>query len=134
MRSRPYRNDRIITAIRALYFTGGPKSFAKQFQYLFPTYNTPKGEVRLVPIHMVALVATAVCHSVYAFGCVVLTLMYKLYAAIREWSTGEQQVTEFSANTCLDVYNGHVNTLKHIREMHKGGFHLMMANIYVQAK
>jgi hypothetical protein len=65
MRSRPYRNDRIITAIRALYFAGGTKSFAKQFHYLFPTYETHEGEVREVPIHMVALVATAVCRYFY---------------------------------------------------------------------
>lgn len=61
-------------------------------------------------------------------------LMYKLYAAIYEWSTGEQQIQEFSANAYLDVYNGHVNTLKHIREHREGAFHLMMADIYVQAK
>ncbi|KAN0137996.1 hypothetical protein V8E53_004215 [Lactarius tabidus] len=115
MRLWPYRNDRIITAIRALYFAGGAKSFAKQFQYLFPTYETHKGEVCEVPIHMVALVATA------------------LYATLREWSTREQVVAEFSANAYLDVYNGHVNTLKHIRERHEGGFHLMMADIYAQA-
>jgi hypothetical protein len=115
MRSRPYRNDRIITAIRALYFAGGTKSFAKQFHYLFPTYETHEGEVREVPIHMVALVATA------------------LYATLYEWSTGEQQVAEFSANAYLDVYNGHVNTLKHIRDKRVGGFHLMMADIYAQA-
>ncbi|KAN0134201.1 hypothetical protein V8E53_007973 [Lactarius tabidus] len=115
MRSQPYRNNRLITAIRALYFAGGTKSFAKQFHYLFPTYETHEGEVREVPIHMVALVATA------------------LYATLREWSTGEQQITEFSANAYLDVYNGHVNTLKHIRERREGGFHLMMADIYTQA-
>ncbi|KAN0131560.1 hypothetical protein V8E53_010668 [Lactarius tabidus] len=90
-------------------------SFAKQFHYLFPTYETHEGEVREVPIHMVALVATA------------------LYATLCERSTGEQQITEFSANAYLDVYNGHVNTLKHIRERHEGGFHLMMADIYAQA-
>ncbi|KAN0141135.1 hypothetical protein V8E53_000891 [Lactarius tabidus] len=81
----------------------------------FPTYETHEGEVSEVPIHMVALVATA------------------LYATLCEWSTGEQQITEFSANAYLDVYNGHVNTLKHIRERHEGGFHLMMADIYAQA-
>jgi hypothetical protein len=56
-----------------------------------------------------------------------------LYATLHEWSTGEQQVTEFSANAYLDVYNGHVNTLKHIRANREGAFHLMMADIYTQA-
>ena len=48
--------------------------------------------------------------------------------------TGEQQVAEFLANTYLDVYIGHVNTLKHIRDHHPGAFHLMMADIYIKAK
>ncbi|KAF8269739.1 hypothetical protein EI94DRAFT_1724597 [Lactarius quietus] len=116
MRSRPYRNDRIINAIRALYFAGGAKSFARRFQYLFPTYEAREGDqVYEVPIPMVALVATA------------------LYAALYEWRTGEQKVTEFSANAYMDVYNGHVNTLKYIRERREGAFHLMMADIYTQA-
>jgi hypothetical protein len=70
MRLQPYQNDHIITAIQVLYFAGGAKSFAKQFQYLFPTYETHKGEVCEVPIHMVALVATVVrrcfCLDVYS--------------------------------------------------------------------
>ncbi|KAI9430135.1 hypothetical protein BJY52DRAFT_1232478, partial [Lactarius psammicola] len=68
-----------------------------------------------VPVSMVALVATA------------------LYVTIYEWCTGEQQVTEFSANAYLDVYHGNVNTLTHIRENREGAFHLMMADIYRQA-
>ena len=59
---------------------------------------------------------------------------YKLYAALYEWCTGEQQVTEFSANAYLDVYNGHVNTLKHIQDHRAGVFHLMMVDIYTKAK
>lgn len=60
--------------------------------------------------------------------------IYKLYATLYEWRTGEQQVTEFSANAYLDVYHGHVNTLKHIQEKRIGGFHLMMADIFAQAE
>jgi hypothetical protein len=75
MRSHPYRNDHIITAIRALYFAGGAKSFAKRFRHLFPTYEVRKGEVvHEVPVHMVALVATAV--SAIFFCCV----LYSPYA------------------------------------------------------
>ena len=47
---------------------------------------------------------------------------------------GKQQVMEFSANTYLDVYNGHVNTLKHIQEHRAGAFHLMMVDIYAKAR
>ncbi|KAN0141184.1 hypothetical protein V8E53_000940 [Lactarius tabidus] len=116
MRTRPYRNDRIITIIRDMFFTGGASSFARRFRYLFPTFEGPHAEqIYEVPIAMVALVATA------------------LYAALYEWRTGELQVAEFSANAYLDVYLGHMNTLKHIREKCEGAFHLMMANIYKQA-
>ncbi|KAF8266681.1 hypothetical protein EI94DRAFT_1701562 [Lactarius quietus] len=100
----------------ALYFAGGTKSFAKQFQYLFPTYKACEGEqVYKVLIPMVALVVTA------------------LYATLYEWRTREQNVAKFSANVYMDVYNGHVNTLKHIWERCEGAFHLMMADIYTQA-
>ncbi|KAI9434267.1 hypothetical protein BJY52DRAFT_1231243 [Lactarius psammicola] len=82
-----------------MFFTGGSTSFARRFQYLFPTYECREVVVNHeVPVPMVALVATA------------------LYATIYEWHTGEQQVTEFSANVYLDVYHGNVNTLTHIRE------------------
>jgi hypothetical protein len=61
MRSRPYRNDRIIAIIRDMYFSGGAMSFARKFQYLFPTYETREGNISYkVPLPMVALVATAV--------------------------------------------------------------------------
>ncbi|KAN0137968.1 hypothetical protein V8E53_004452 [Lactarius tabidus] len=116
MCSRPYRNDRIITVIRDMFFVGGAASFAHNFQYLFPTYEIADGEIVLeVPIPMVALVATA------------------LYAALYEWRTGDHQLAEFSANAYLDVYQGHVNTLNHIRERREGVFHLMMVDIYKQA-
>ena len=63
MRSRPYRNERIISALRDLYFTGGSTSFARRFLYLFPTWESREGEIsHEVPIPMVALVATAVSH------------------------------------------------------------------------
>ena len=64
MRSRPYRNDRIISAIRELYFTGGHTSFASRYSYLFPRCDRCDTVARLeVPIPMVALVATAVRFS-----------------------------------------------------------------------
>ncbi|KAN0141461.1 hypothetical protein V8E53_000706, partial [Lactarius tabidus] len=116
MHSQPYQNERIILAIQDLYFTGGSASFARRFLYLFPTYESCEGAINHeVPIPMVALVATA------------------LYAPLYEWHTGEQQVTEFSANGYLDIYLGHVNTLKHIQEHRAGAFHFMMADIYNKA-
>ena len=60
-RTVPYRNLRIITAIRKLYFIGGPRSFAGRFEYIFPSNQGLDGVVACeVPVPMVALVATAV--------------------------------------------------------------------------
>ncbi|KAH9014577.1 hypothetical protein EDB83DRAFT_2321461 [Lactarius deliciosus] len=116
-RTRPYRNDRIISIIRDLYFTGGSSSLATRFEDQFPTHQGPDGDFNQeVPISMVALVVTA------------------LYATLYEWRNGEQQVTEFSANTYLDVYLGHVNTLNHICANREGVYHLMMADIFSQAR
>ena len=59
--NQPYQNDRIITVIRNLYFTGGPNSFSSRFSDTFPFDDGPSGVIaRKVPIPMVALVATAV--------------------------------------------------------------------------
>ena len=64
MCSCPYRNDRIINAIRELYFTEGHTLFAYCFRYLFPSCDCCDNIARLeVPIPMVALVATAVSFS-----------------------------------------------------------------------
>ena len=114
MRTRPYRNDRIINAIRGLYFSGGAKSFAKQFQYLFPIYDTHKGEVREVPIHMVALVTTAVHCLFYLFVYVLCSLLSYLQAVCSNLQVVHRrtQIQEFLANAYLDVYSGHINTLK----------------------
>jgi hypothetical protein len=61
MRTRPYRNSRIIQVIRDLYFTGGGNAFVNRFGNRFPTFQGDDGVVvREVPIAMVALVATAV--------------------------------------------------------------------------
>ncbi|KAH9022910.1 hypothetical protein EDB85DRAFT_2293098 [Lactarius pseudohatsudake] len=115
-RSQPYRNDRIIAVVRDVYFTGGGTSFGAQFEHLFPTYQGADGKVnREVPISMVALVATA------------------LYATLYEWRTGAHLPAEFSQNAYMDVYQGHVNTLKHILENREGAFHTMMSDIYTRA-
>lgn len=62
MRTRPYRNDRIIAATRELYFTGR-SALASRFVDRFPVSEDGNGvSKREVPIPMVALVATAVSH------------------------------------------------------------------------
>jgi len=73
-RARPYRNDRIIRAIRSLYFTGGAGSFASRFSDTFPFRDGPDGVMaREAPVPMVALVATAV--SVYTVSSDIILLI-----------------------------------------------------------
>lgn len=57
----------------------------------------------------------------------------QLYAALHEWRTGTYQSVEFSANSYLDVYYGHINTFNHVLDERSASFHQMMANIYSQA-
>ena len=43
-------------------------------------------------------------------------------------------MADFSANAYLDVYNGHINMFSYIKEQQEGAYHVMMADIYAQAK
>jgi hypothetical protein len=64
MSSKPYRNKRIILAIRELYFAGGGTSVATRYDQRFPRTSGVSGVgAHQVPISMVALVATAVSAS-----------------------------------------------------------------------
>lgn len=70
IRTRPYRNDRIISVIRSLYFMGGVKSFASRFASRFPMHPDANGVLtREVPNSMVSLVSTAVRLSHYVKRC-----------------------------------------------------------------
>ena len=61
-RSKPYRNDRIITVLRDVIFSGGTSSYARRFDALFPRTDGPDGvRVRRMPEPMLGLVATGVC-------------------------------------------------------------------------
>ena len=40
----------------------------------------------------------------------------------------------FSTNSYLDVYRGHVNTLCEILTQQSGAYHTMMANIYLKVR
>ncbi|KAF8273038.1 hypothetical protein EI94DRAFT_1697128 [Lactarius quietus] len=114
----PYQNPHIITVIRESFFTenGRTPSFVSRFGHLFPVHQDGEGQSnREVPEPMVALVATA------------------LYATLYEWRNGKQQATGFSANKYLDVYRGHIDTLKIIKDKQPSAYHVMMVDIYTQA-
>lgn len=67
LRKRPYRNDRIITILQDMYFSGGTKSFAAWFEQMFKRFKEHDGTTSLeVPVPMLALVAMAVSH----IGCI----------------------------------------------------------------
>ena len=58
MRSWPYWNDHIVTAIRELFFEGGATSFATCFKALFIQTHDGGSVTCEVPMSMVSLVAT----------------------------------------------------------------------------
>jgi len=136
IRSKPYRNSRIITVIRDVCFTGGGSSLANRYHARFPSFQGDNGlVVPEVPIALVALVATAVRAIFFTWLlCTCTNTNCQLYASIYEWRTGRHQPTDFSANAFLDVYNGHMFTFHHISENRNSAFHRMMADIYVQAR
>jgi hypothetical protein len=69
-RTKPYRNEWIITVIRDMFFNGGVSSYAHRYDALFPRFNGPDGvELREVPEPMVALVATAVRNTLSLITC-----------------------------------------------------------------
>ena len=54
--------------------------------------------------------------------------------SLYEWHTGEHRSLDFSANMFIDVYNGHIATLKGAEGDNASGFHGMMADIYAKAR
>jgi len=42
--------------------------------------------------------------------------------------------SDFLANSYLNVYQGHIDTFHYIQEHRTGAFHLMMLDIYAQAR
>lgn len=133
MRTKPYRNDRIIRVIRELFFTGGASSFAHRFDAEFLRAPAPEGVVaRELPEPMLALVATGV-RATYQLGHHT-NLRFQIYAAIHEWRTGTHKSNDFSADAFLDVYNGHILTMKYIWTERPRAFHLMMKELYNLAR
>ena len=58
----------------------------------------------------------------------------KLYAAIREWRHGTQKHMEFSAQSYLDVYFGHIEMFAYIRENRIAKYHAILSDIFFLAK
>ena len=49
--------------------------------------------------------------------------------ALKEWATGRHKHQDFSANSNLDAYKGHINSLNNIKATQKGFYHRMMRDI-----
>lgn len=133
MRTKLYRNERIVTVMRNSFFVGGTLAYAHRYYHKFPKFRGNDGVlVCEVPAPMLALVATAVSathqHKHHT------DLKAQLYAAIHEWRAGVHQATEFSTDAYVDAYNGHIGTLNHIKESRPGAFHTMMAHLYTLAR
>ncbi|KAI0062767.1 hypothetical protein BV25DRAFT_1838212 [Artomyces pyxidatus] len=115
---RPYRHPFGIAIIHQLVFGGGPDSLASVHEDMFPTYMDPATglERKKLPPVMVALVYAAI------------------YAALYAHRTGERKDFDFSANTYIDVYNGHLLTLEHIKTSRPSAYDNMMAELYTSAQ
>lgn len=61
-------------------------------------------------------------------------IICQLYASLYEWCTGKHRAVGFFANMFLDVYFGHINTIKVIMERNNTAFHSMLAEIYERAR
>ena len=59
--------------------------------------------------------------------------MNQLYAALYKWRTGFYHPADFSTNSYLDMYVGHIQTMDYIFKNRNIAFHKMMANIYAEA-
>ncbi|KAF8259522.1 hypothetical protein EI94DRAFT_1707044 [Lactarius quietus] len=73
------------------------------------------------------------CHHLYPVLATYSWYIKMLYATLYEWCNGKQQATGFSANKYLDVYRGHIDTLKIIKDKRPSAYHVMMVDIYTQA-
>ena len=63
-RLKPYWNDRILTVLCDIYFSGGTSSYARGFDAMFPSNEGPDGvKVCRMPEAMLGLVATGVSVS-----------------------------------------------------------------------
>ena len=54
----------------------------------------------------------------------------QFYAALDEWSTGQQRALNFSAQAYVETYQGNVEMLVNIRNNRNLSFHRMMSDIY----
>jgi len=132
MRSRPYRNNLIIEAIKALFFSG-ENAISKRFAYRFATSQGPDGESHYeVPEPMVALVGTAV--SVYGTTDKYCTNQIKMYVSLLEWRSGTFHALEFASNSFIDMYEGHMGTFEYIREHRQRAYRAMLVDIFMKAR
>ncbi|KAG6836265.1 hypothetical protein H0H93_009625 [Arthromyces matolae] len=115
-REKPFQHVSIISTLRDAIFTStrGSTLAAKHVARFISTREDRPDELE-VPIAMLCMVATAVL------------------AAIDDWKTGLQKISEFSAETYTDTYRGHELFLKNIRDADPKKFHRLMADIYIAA-
>ncbi|KAG6846749.1 hypothetical protein H0H93_012103, partial [Arthromyces matolae] len=115
-REKPFQHVSIISTLRDAIFTStrGSTLAAKHAGRFISTREDRPDELE-VPIAMLCMVATAVL------------------AAIDDWKTGLQKISEFSAEAYTDTYRGHELFLKNIRDADPKKFHRLMADIYVAA-
>ncbi|EIN13428.1 hypothetical protein PUNSTDRAFT_129113 [Punctularia strigosozonata HHB-11173 SS5] len=117
LKDRPFQHPCIIDQLRTHFFAHSPRKgrpLTQRFNDNFISSVTWDAR-KEIPAPMLALIATAI------------------YAAIREWETGECVTEDFTADTYMDVYSSHMLTLADIKQASERAYHGMMAGLYEAA-
>ncbi|KAI0245420.1 hypothetical protein BJV78DRAFT_1287891 [Lactifluus subvellereus] len=106
----PFHHQAIISILCDEFFQKS-SSFGNMHPEFFKSCHETRPELEL-PEVMVALAATAV------------------YCALREWKNGQCVNLSFTQAAFEDIYQGHINTLKELREKHPNQSHHVMSALY----
>ncbi|KAI0245567.1 hypothetical protein BJV78DRAFT_1287478 [Lactifluus subvellereus] len=106
----PFHHQAIISILCDEFFQKS-SSFGNIHPEFFKSCHETRPELEL-PEVMVALVATVV------------------YCALHEWKNGQRVNLSFTQAAFKDIYQGHINTLKELREKHPNQSHRVMSALY----
>ncbi|KAF5317455.1 hypothetical protein D9758_018658 [Tetrapyrgos nigripes] len=116
-KNEPYRHQCIVTVLHLSFFKGST-SIANRHPDSFTSISSDDNR-KEIPKSMLALAGTAI------------------FAALKEWETGDQVEEDFSAKVFVEEYNKHLTMLegKILRPDNSGKekYHRLMAHLYEQA-
>ncbi|KAK7461766.1 hypothetical protein VKT23_008196 [Stygiomarasmius scandens] len=116
-RNEPYRNPAITAVLHKSFFKGS-KALGRRYRDTFSSIS-PTDPSKEIPMPMLGLAGVAI------------------FAALKEWLTGEQVDDNFVAADFAEEYNQHIRLLKEgITKKDgsgKGKYHVIMAHLYREA-